>query len=309
MTASRSVPIREQLRRGYLRRVIAPTLRASGPRLTDRIARRVGDGLFRLGPPIREIAIHRAARALGETRTHTEIRQIVAGSFEHAARFWGESLFVRRRLVPDQWQHFVSFGAPSNPAKQTSTTALDGLIDLVRSKRGCILTTAYYGNPVAAVAVLGHIFGRVHVVADFDAAGLLGIWSDDLRQMPQISLIQRRDATRRIPTILESGGAVLTIGEHHRLRGGLTVRWLGADVRAYPTIGLLSRATRAPVVPFLCSRSDDTFRFRVDVLDCIDPTRGNDDPHQIVRDSLLALERGISHCPEQYLWAMSAATV
>lgn len=293
-------PLRETLRRAYLRRVVAPTLRIAGPRFTDRLARRAGSGLYRLAPPIREIALRRATRALSSTHTPAEIRRIVSLSFEHAARFWAETLFVQRMIGRGTWQRFVTI--EGTRAAATPAVSVDAMLAAHRSGRGIIFTTAYFGNPAVAAAALGRWLGAIHVVAAFDGGG--GFWANDLRGMSGVHIVPRREAVQRIPVILESGGAVFVIGEHHRPRGGVPVEWLGTSICAYPTLGLVSRATGALIAPFLCARTG-AFHFSMELAACLAPC---DDfaPYDMVRAALRSLECGIRQRPEQYLWAMTA---
>ncbi len=294
--------MREQLRHAYLRRIIVPGLRLSGSRMTDGLATRVGRGLFRLGAPIRQIAMSRATRALGATHTHADITRIVESSFEHAARFWGESLFVRKRLVSQSWRQFVSI-----QASESGELAADGgAPDAIRkSDRARIYTSAYLGNPAVAAVALGRLIGRIHVVADFENQPVMRAWAEDMRRISCVRIVQRADAATQIPRILEDNEGVYILGEHIRWNGkGVAVRWLGSEISAYRTIGLLSAKFDAPVIPISCTRTTDSFRFNMTCEPAIDAAAHGKEPDAIVRAVFAALEHCVMKTPEQYLWAM-----
>lgn len=270
--------------------------------MTDRLATRVGRGLFRLGAPGRQIAMSRATRALGATHTHGDIAGIVESSFEHAARFWGESLFVRKRLAAHSWRQFVSVRT-SNPGDLEVNDELPSARH--ESDRGRIFTSAYLGNPAVAAVALGRLLGRIHVIADFENQPVMRAWTDDLRRITCVRIVERADAVVEIPRILENGECVYLLGEHTRLSGpGVAVRWLGREISAYRTIGLLSAKFDAPVVPISCTRTSDSFRFNMTCEPAIDAAAHGQAPDAIVRAVFAALERCVMRSPEQYLWAM-----
>lgn len=300
-----TAPLRERLRHAYLQRVVVPGLRLSGTRIADGLARRVGRGLFRLGPPIREIALTRAGRALGDTQTHADIVRIVEASFEHAARFWSESLFVRRQLATGDWRRYIQLQSGPTGTSDDVALATERMQYVRRSDSGVIFTSACLGNPVVAAVVVGRILGRIHVVADFANRPMMNAWARDLDGLPCINIIDRSNAATRVPDLLDAGESIFMIGEHARQGGrGVRTRWLGNDVTAYRTIGLLAARHNATVVPLACTRNGDTFRFTLELEPSIEPINHAGDPDTIVRATITALERTVRRMPEQYLWAM-----
>ncbi|HPF40807.1 MAG TPA: lysophospholipid acyltransferase family protein [Phycisphaerae bacterium] len=301
--SSSSKPLRERLRHAYLQHVIAPGLRLSGPGLTDRLARRVGRGVYRLGPPIRQIAMSNATRALGDIYSPASIRRIVEASFEHAARFWGESLFIQQRLAHQDWRKHVSLG--STGSDDAAADSFPATFERIRSQgRGLILTTAYLGNPAIAAVTWGRMLGRIHVVADFDNQPMIKAWRTDLEGLPCIEIIERSEALSVVPRILRNGGTIFTIGEHTRYgRKGVPVRWLGRDIRAYRTIGLLAARYDAVVLPIACTRQSGPFSFDMRIEQSIDPRALRQEPDEIVRTMIASLETAVMRAPEQYLWA------
>lgn len=243
----------------------------------------------------------RACRALGATHTQADIARIVESSFEHAARFWGETLFIHRRLTIGHWRQIVEIHAADGP-QMTSTEMYPAKR---QSDRGMLLTSAYLGNPAVAAVVLGRLLGRIHVIADFDNQPMMSAWARDLRELDCVHIVDRADAAAMAPQVLDAGGAVFMIGEHARLKGrGVSASWLGRDMQAYPTLGLLAARHNAIVVPVACTRESDAFRFEMHIGSAIDPQDACIPPDEIVRKTLAALESRVRKSPEQYLWAM-----
>lgn len=243
-----------------------------------------------------------AIRALGATYSPSAIEEIVESSFEHAARFWGESLFLRRRLAHQDWRKYVLIESGGD-----ATNAVDfpATYSQLRSQgRGLILTTAYLGNPAIAAVTWGRMLGRIHVVADFESQPMMKAWSRDLEGLPCVTIIERGEAARLVPKVLDGGGTIFTIGEHARLgRKGVDVKWLGREIKAYRTIGLLSARYDAVVLPVACTRKRGPFSFVMQMGQPIDPAANHRDPDAIVRATIASLESAVMRIPEQYLWA------
>ena len=284
----------ESIRHFYLRRVIAPMLRALGPARSERIARRLAAGIADLQTPSRAVAEARIREALGRAADPAEVRRICRGMYDNIARFWAEALFVPRRLGEAGWRRYVNVNGE------------DRLETVARSGRGCLLATAYFGNPAAAAVALGQIFRPVHVVADFLAQPQLRAWQRELYAMPTIRVIERRAAGVAIPKILETGGAVFLICEQERLGGPATnVPFLGRTVRCYPTLDRLAKWFNVPTVAVACHRNDVPLSFTLDVAGIVD---GECEDGEVTRRTMAALEAAILRRPEQYLWSIPAAT-
>ena len=124
--------------------------------------------------------------------------------------------------------------------------------------------------------MLGRLFRPVHVVVDWIATPSLRAWQHEMYRMPFVEPVARNEAARRVPDILERGGAVLLITEHERQRGpAAEVRFLGRRLRLYPTIARLARWFDVPIVPVMCRRVGGTFRFVLEFGEAIDPSRTN----------------------------------
>lgn len=244
-----------------------------------------------------------AVRALGGTYSQKAIEDIVESSFEHAARFWGESLFLRRRLAHQDWRKYVTIVSGADMA--TNSVDFPATFSRIRSQgRGLILTTAYLGNPAIAAVTWGRMLGKIHVVADFESQPMMKAWSTDLAGLPCVKIVERSEAATIVPKLLQNGGTIFMIGEHARLgRKGVSVQWLGREIKAYRTIGLLSARYDAVVLPVACTRNRGPFSFNMQVGHPIDPAASNLDPDVIVQSTVASLASEVMRTPEQYLWA------
>lgn len=282
----------EGLRYVYLRRVVAPVLRALGPGVSERLVRRLARGVAELGTPGRQVAGRRIAACIGAAVNGEQPSRIARAMYEHVARFWIEALFIRR-LTEAKWRRHVTIDGEVS------------LMSLAQSRRPCVLATAYFGNPAIAAAALGHVFRPIHVVADYLAQPQLRDWQRELYGLPQVRVIQRREAGAVIPRVLESGGAVFLICEQARARGpAVEASFLGRSLRCYPTLDRLAQWYGAAVVPVTCHRNDTSFSFTIQAHDAIEYSP---DAGDVTRRTLGALEGAIRRRPEQYLWSMPSA--
>lgn len=281
----------EALRHTYLRRVIAPLLGAIGLEASDRLARWLGCGVFDLNPPSRRRAEARLALAFNDVNDAR--RRVIAEMHEHFGRFVIEAIFARRLLRGQSWRRFID--VPDEAAWKS----------LAAGGRGCLLATAYYGNPAIAAVALGQIFRPVHVLADRFDAPILRDWQREASAFPDVRLIDPRDAVRRLPEVLAGGDSILMICEGERQRGrGVPAEFLGRTIQAWPTLGRLARWFDAPIAVFTCRRERRPFSFTLRLHEVLRPTRDEADD-LLVRETLHHLERAIREAPGQYLWSMA----
>lgn len=289
----------ETLRHLYLRRIIAPALSVLGRGPVERLAVALGRRVYELGTPGRRIAEARLRLSSPATATPRAVSAVARSMYEHLGRFWTEAIFLRRTLRASSWRNFVD--VPREPALRA----------LAQSGRGCLLATAYFGNPAAAAVALGEIFRPVYVIADYLAQPMLAAWQRELYSLPRVRPVTRTDAPRLIPRVLSSGGAVLMIAEQERRRGrGVEVDFLGARRRCYPTLDRLARWHRASVAAVVCRRNQGNMSFTLELLDAVEPENAPVDAGDdggITRRIMAALERAIRQNPDQYLWSIPDA--
>ncbi|MBN2562839.1 MAG: hypothetical protein JXQ75_18100 [Phycisphaerae bacterium] len=306
----------EAIRYVYLRRMVATILGALGLDVTRAIAGRLARGVFDLHTPGRHRAETRLREAMGPVTDDAAITTIVAAMYRHIGRFWTETLFAKRLLRDASWRRFV---------RVEDEAALRAMAD---APRGCVLATAYYGNPVVGACAMGQIFRPVHVIVDKLAQPQLRAWQDELYSRRWVRPIDWRAAANVVPAVLRRGGAVMMICEHER-RGGKAVpaRFLGRTLDCYPTLGRLSQWFDVPVAVVTCRREgEDAFSFVLDLHTVIerqaacssdsglDSSRAPAGPSNdgVVRQVMATLEQAIMAHPEQYLWStptIATATV
>jgi len=278
----------ESARHAYLRWVIAPTLRALGMRATTRLAAAIARGVCRMNTPGGQLARRRIVAAVGARSIATDVT--VEQMYEHIARFWVEVLFTRRLMRPDRWEAMFR------------VNGRDQLERLATDRRGCLLATGYYGSLTMGAFALGQIFRPIHVVADTAAQPGLAAWQRDLSRIEGIRIVDRARAAREIPAVLQRGGAVLIVCEQSRRRGpGVPLRFLGADLQAYPTLERLARWYDVPVAVVTCRREPQPTRFTL-ALHSTHEWRAAMNEGELTRDLLASLERAVWEEPSQYLW-------
>lgn len=316
----------EMLRYAYLRRVVGTGLQAVGLDASLRLATSLARRVFDLDTSGRRRALDRVAAALGRTTNDEAVVATVASMYEHVGRFWIEALFARRLLQPGAWR------------KRVRVRNAEDLLTARQKGRGCLLATAYYGNPAAGILALGRLLQPVHVLVDFLAQPYLRAWQDELYADRDVRPIDRATAARELPHVLQGGGTVVLIAEHERQRGkDVPVDFLGQRMRCYPTLGRLARLFEVPVGAFTCRRDRRAMSFDLSFHAWIEPSaraeiehadlkrgsmnRGDNvrgdiehdsiehgsidraDRH-LVRRVMAALDRAIMEQPDQYLWSL-----
>jgi lauroyl/myristoyl acyltransferase len=285
----------EPLRYRYLRRVVGTVLGALDLGTTSRLARSLAHGVFELDTPGRRRAQARLQQAFDALRPSGQpppVDAVVRAMYENLARLFVEVLLAKRLLRDSTWRRLVS--SPTEPR----------FTALARCGRGCVLATAYYGNPAVGAYALGRIFRPIHVLVDTFSQPYLRAWQKDLYADPWIRPVERHLACDAIPAILTDGGAVMMIADHERPCGpSVAASFLGRAVHCYPTLGRLARWFDVPVGVFTCRRGPQAFSFKLTLHATLEPVHANS-PEAVVRRVLAELQNAILESPEQYLWSL-----
>lgn len=254
-----------------------------------RVARWLAKRVYALRTPGRWRAEDRWREAVSSSQLAARDEPLYA-MYAHLARFWVEVLFARRYLRESSWRRFVAV------EKETELQSL-------AAGRGCLLTTAYFGNPALAAIALGQIFRPVHVVVDLLNQPELRAWQKELYHHRWVRPIVRDEAAVAVPTVLRAGGAVLMIAENERPHGrAVAVPFLGRVLRVYPTLGRLSRWFNVPVGVVTCRRNIGAkMSLTLSLHEVIQPCLDDD---TTVRHALSVLERVILTYPDQYYWSI-----
>lgn len=284
----------ERIRTVYLRRVVATTLVALGPDVTASLAAWVAGRVFDLETPGRQRAEARLRDAMSPAQSDAATRAIAAEMYSHVARFWTETLFAQRRMRDSAWRRFVRVENES------------GLRAMAEAGRGCLLTTAAFGNPVVGACALGQIFRPIHVLVDTLAQPQLRAWQRDVYAQRWVEPIDRHQAASVVPAVMRRGGAVLIMGDAERIRGRAVVTdFLGRPLRCHPTLARVAGWFDVPVGVVTCRRNGSAaFSFTLQLHATLRHDPADPDDDGLVRRALAILERAILADPEQYLWSV-----
>ncbi len=304
----------ETIRHIYLRRGVATAFGALGLDTSQAVARWLARGASDLNTAGRQRAEAGLRAAMSPDLDDAAVATTITAMYDHIARFWTEVLFIKRLLRDSSWRRFV---------RVENEAALRALAE---SDRGCLLATAYFGNPAVAACALGRIFRPVHVIVDFLGQPRLRAWQRELYSHRWVRPIDWRDAARSVPNVLDRGGAVMMICDHHRPRGKtVPTRFLGRTLGCYPTLGRLAHWLHVPVGVVTCRREGDGgFAFTLglhatlehDAADThssdehddyrrpSDSARPGSTDDALVRRVMATLEQVITAHPEQYDWSL-----
>ena len=281
------------------RRMLGVYFAVIGPQAAYALTGALGRTLYRLITPFRLRSEAQCSAALGRQFTPDEIARISERAFVH--RIWNltDLLLAPRLLHPKTYQRYG--GRIPEPQ-------LTELLDAQSRGQPAILVSAYFGSFDLLPVFLG--YSGVRAAAVYMPHPNTGY--DDLRRCVRArsgcELVPVEGAIRRFPEILESGGTVAIIADHHDERRGLPATFLGLPTRVSRSVGLLAWRYDADVVVAGNRRVGDEFAFAIDVVDVIkhEAWRGQGDADRVIRyitDRYLgALEALVRREPAQYLW-------
>jgi lauroyl/myristoyl acyltransferase len=279
------------------RRVLPVFLGVIGPRATYSLLAVLARWLYRLFDPLRVRSEAQCQAALGGKRSPPEIADLAEQAFVHRA--WNlADLMLADRLIRRSTYHRYG-GCIPEPYRGM-------MLDAQRRRQPVVLVTAYYGPFDLLPLLLGYngiragVVYRPHANPEFDG------YRRAIRARSGCEMIPDTQAITRLPKILENGGTVAILSDHHAAGRGIPVTFLGPDTTASRAVGLLASHYAAVVVVAGIRRLRDAFRFEIVVADLFAQSawRGEDDPVvYITQRYVAALEKIVLGDPRQYLWA------
>lgn len=279
------------------RRMLATWFVLAGPRLAYALTGFLAKRLYRLLEPLRRQSEAQCKAALGGQLAAAHIPPIAEQAFVHRVWNLADLSLADRLLHPRTWRAYG--GVIQEPWRSR-------MLEAQRRGQPAILLTGYYGpfdllplfvgfNGIRAAAVY-----LPHANPDFDA------YRQRIRARGGCRMIPVDRAVDEAARVLESGGTLALVADHHADRRGLPVTFLGIPTMALKSVGLLAWRYDADVVVAGIRRVGDAFRFEIPVVDVIDhgEWQGRDDPIRYITERYLrGLERIILADPTQYIWA------
>jgi KDO2-lipid IV(A) lauroyltransferase len=278
------------------RRLLSIVFGIIGPRAAYAFMEFFGRLLYRLLDPLRLLSEAQCQAALGPRLKTARALRIAEDAFVHRVWSLADLLMARRYLRPKPHHRYGGRIPDEHRAL---------LLEAQRARKPMLLLTAYHGPFDLLPVFLGqnglhaHVLYRRHPNAGYDAL------RQAARSLGGCSFVPIELAASVLPQILERGGTVAIVGDHHGGKNGLPVTFLGLPTRAPKTVGLLACKYEAAVVVAGIRRMRRSFQFSFVVGDVIRPgdwaTAG--DPLRYVTERYLrGLERIVFSAPEQYLW-------
>lgn len=279
------------------RRLLVVLFAVSGPRFAYAFTAFFAKTLYRTLDPLRSRSEAQARAALGSTRYADRINQIAEEAF--IQRMWN----LTDLLLTDRFLHpgtFARYGG------QVPEPFLGRLLSAQRRGQPAILLTAYYGSFDLLPVFVGFNGVRSSTVYLPHRNPGFDTFRRRIRGRSGLEMIPLPEAHQRVGEVLEAGGTVALVADHHADRKGLPVTFLGLPTRAIRSVGLLAWRYKADVVVAGIRRVDRQFRFEILVRDVIlngDWAAESDPVEYITHRYLKALEEMILEDPTQYLWA------
>lgn len=278
------------------RRMLAVYFAILGPRIAYLVTGVLARWLYRLLTPIRLRSEAQCRAALDHRVADTDVPRIARQSFVH--RVWNlADLMLADRLVhPNTYRRHG--GCIPEPHRSTLRDARD-------RSQPVILLTGYYGPFDLLPLFLGYngiragVVYRPHANASFDA------YRRKIRSRSGCELIPEGRAADRLPRILEAGGTVAIVADHHAERRSLPVTFLGLPTRALRSVGLLAWRYNADVAVAGIRRINNRFQFEIRVTDIVNHRdwQDRDDPVAYITERYLrGLEAIVLDDPTQYIW-------
>ncbi|MHC4442819.1 MAG: lysophospholipid acyltransferase family protein [Planctomycetota bacterium] len=252
--------------------------------------------LYRLLPAVRALSEGQCRAALAGRVAAESISGIARQSFIH--RIWNlTDLMLADRFLHRGTYHRYGGRIPED--------YLVRLLDAQRRGQSAIVLTAYYGPFDLLPVFLGYNGVRAGVVyKPHDNTGF-DKYRCGIRGRSGCELISIEVASGRLGEILEGGGTVAVVADHHATERGMPATFLGLPTMAIRSVGLLAWRYHADVVVAGIRRINNRFNFEIMVADVVDHSdwQERDDPVVYITERYLrGLERLILNDPAQYLW-------
>ena len=227
--------------------------------------------------------------------TPLQANELTCKVFEHLIKLGIEILHSPRIMHHDSWGSLATIQTPS----------IAPAVQMLNSGKPVIMLTGHFGN----WEIMGTLMGLMGF--DMDAIArpldnpLLNNWMTQVREKRGLRIVTKWDATDRMVSVLNSGGALGFIADQNAGDRGVFVPFFGKLASTYKSIGLLAIQQNVPVVCGYARRLDDQMSYEIGATDIIYPSdwESQDDPlYYITARYMRAIEKMIRLAPEQYFW-------
>ena len=277
------------------RSLLALVFSICGPRFAYGFTKPIARLLYALLPPVREQSEHQIRAALRATGRRGDAVKIAREAFVQ------RMLDLADLLLGERWLRRERLDAVGG---QIASADLAAIREAQRERRPIVFVTAYYGPFDLLPLFLGYndvpaaILYKPHANRSFDRL------RRRVRSMAGCEMVPVETALSRLPAVLETGGAIGVVADHHDARRGIETAFLGLSTRVPRTVGVLAARHRADLVVAVVRRRG-VFRFELRVGAVIKPAEWESmtDPVAWITERYLrALEGLVWSDPTQYHW-------
>jgi lauroyl/myristoyl acyltransferase len=266
-----------------------------GPRFAYGFTLPIARLMYSLLPPVRAQSEHQIGAALRASGRPGDPAKIAREAFVQ------RMLDLADLLLAERW---LRRGRLDAIGGRIAAGDLAAIREAQREQRPIVFVTAYYGPFDLLPLFLGYndvpaaILYKPHANASFDRL------RRRVRAMAGCEMVPVETALARLPAVLDAGGAIGVVADHHDERRGIETTFLGLPTRVPRTVGVLAARHRADLVVAVVRRSG-VFRFELRVGAVIKPAEWEalaDPVPWITSRYLRSLENLVWNDPAQYHW-------
>lgn len=225
--------------------------------------------------------------------------ELVIRSYEHLAMLAVEFVRTARFLTDDSWADYIELG-DLRPAVRP-----------MLEDHPTLLLTGHCGNWEILGYTLALLGFRIHALyrpLDFSP---FDRWARNTRSRRGLELVDKFGAMKRMPELLAQNESIAVVADQNAGARGLQVPFFGRLASSYKAIGLMAIQHNARIIVGHATRvfpavdSPGGVRYKIDVVDCIDPADWADQPDPLFYISARyrrGIEQMILKAPDQTLW-------
>ncbi|NOX58097.1 MAG: lysophospholipid acyltransferase family protein [Planctomycetes bacterium] len=278
------------------RRGLAFFLYLLGPKRAYRFTGWGASIVYGLLLPFRERSEAQCHAAVGHNTSREEVVRIAKQSFIHRSHNLTDLMLASRLLRQDNFERYGG---------QIPEPFLERLHIAQRERRPVILLTGYYGSFDLLPIFLG--YNGIKATAAYLPHSNSGFdrYRKRIRGQSGCEMIPIEKAAARLESVLDNGGTISIVADHHVEKRGVDLQFLGIPTRAMRTVGLLAHRYDADVVIAELHRVQRQFLFEIKIEDVIVPKdwQESSDPITLITKRYTnAIERMVRGDPTQYLW-------